>query len=199
MGLEAYLFRIKLIKPIKGNEIIKYFECSGMNYLKGKTEKNNQYKNYYFEKRTKDGLTECHCLSANDILENFSMRFSVLSPPSIIKQTFEIFNKLNKLRKIEITDTEIINQIYLELRKRGKIDKNFDGIKGTELENEIRQRSIIPLNMNNFLANEYNIRKRQLIFSNINGKIIESGDVSLTEMENSGTVHHYFDWIEDYF
>ena len=74
MGFDAYLFDVKLRKPIPAADIVGVFGAIGMVHLAerhvGKNGKS--YSGYYFELRTQNGLTEAHCfLSPRDSLLNY--------------------------------------------------------------------------------------------------------------------------------
>jgi hypothetical protein len=198
MGLEAYLFKVQFNPPVKKNEIINLFQKSGMTYLKNKTKTNSIYHSYYFEKRTDQGLTECHCLSKDNILPYCSIRFSILSPHTVIEQTFDIFKQLNKFNQIKVFDLEIENQIYLELVKRKIIKANFQEIKGTKLEDEVLHRLHIPIDPIMFRENKNNIIKKNMILKNETGKIIESDDTTIKSIEKDRKVEDYFGWIKYY-
>jgi hypothetical protein len=94
--------------------------------------------------------------------DEFSLRFSVLSPKTVIDQTFDLLTKLNALTLIKVYDTEIQNHIYRQLRKDGVIDQNFDGIEGTDKEKAIQLQCYIPIDAGAFSKNDLSIHKRQL-------------------------------------
>ena len=68
----------------------------------------NSFRNFYFEIRSSLGLTEIHALLAPGVktVKSFSIRFSVLSPSSVIEQTFAFLNNLAQLAPVKVFDTD---------------------------------------------------------------------------------------------
>ena len=179
MGLEAYLFTIEFKEPVLEQEIIDLFETIGMTHLNDKFQKrtDKNYGSYYFELRTEMGLTEGHCILAptDRELSDFSLRFSVVSPKTVIDQTFQLLIKLNELRPIDVYDTEIKNHIYRQLRKEKEVDDWFKGLEGTDEEAKIEKVCYVEIDAEIFKQNQLGIMKRQIVTNNEKGEIIESG------------------------
>jgi hypothetical protein len=200
MGLESYLFQIELDNAVDESKIIDLFKQVGMACLPTSKIKNplTDYRSYYFELRTQNGLTEANVLFApkETSTTEFSFRFSVLSPKAIIEQTFNILSILNSVNPIKVYDTEISNHIYRQLRKDGEVDKDFGGIENTEKENDIMQKCYIPIDINEFIKNELNIYKRQLIISNEYGEVIEGGEKTIEFIEKKGLLDRFIYWVK---
>jgi hypothetical protein len=201
MGLEAYLFQIEFKPPVDESRALDFLKQIGMTCLptSDKNKPLTEFRSYYFELRTKNGLTEAHLLfsPSDKAIEDFTLRFSVLSPKTVIEQTFDLLSKLNSLTPIKIYDTEINNHIYRQLRKEGVVDQNFDGIDGTDKEEEIRQQCYISIDAGAFSKNELSIHKRQLVLSNDKGEIIESGSKTINFIEKKGLVDRFIYWVKN--
>jgi len=180
--------------------VVNLFKQIGMICLPSseKTKSFAEYRSYYFELRTKNGLTEANMIFSPSEKHSgeFSLRFSVLSPKAIIYQTFEILSKLNASIPIKVYDTEISNHIYRQLRKDGLLTQNFEGIENTDKEKEINQRCYVPIDVAVFSANELSIHKRQLVLNNDKGEIIESGSDTIDFIEKKGQLDHFIYWVK---
>lgn len=200
MGLESYIFNIEFDKPIPESEIIGLFAQVGMAHLSHRQEKRtaDNYGSFYFELRTDKGLTEAHCLLApsESCLPDFSLRFSVVSPPSIINQTFDILEKFNAIQSIKVYDTEIKNHIYRKLRKEGKVDDWFNGLEGTTEEKEIEKLLEIPIDIEIFQKNEFGIMKRQIVLGNKEGEVIEGGSPTIEHIDKNGLFERFIGWVK---
>lgn len=201
MGLEAYLLNIEFKEPVLEKDIVEVFDKIGMTHLAGKFEKrtDKNYGSYYFELRTENGLTEGHCLLAptDRELSDFSLRFSVVSPKSVIYQTFDLLKKLNDIRPINVYDTEIKNHIYRELRKEGKVDDWFNGLEGTEEEEKIEKLCYIDIDPEIFKQNRLGIMKRQIVTNNERGEVIESGSTTIDHIEKKGLLNRFIGWVKN--
>lgn len=201
MGLEAYLFQIEFKTSVDESRAIDLLKQVGMTRL-ATSDKNKpltEFRSYYFELRTQNGLTEAHLLfsPSEKTIDEFSLRFSILSPKTVIEQTFDLFTKLNSLTPIKIYDTEINNHIYRQLRKDGSVDQNFEGIDGTDKEEEIRQQCYISIDTEAFSKNDLSIHKRHLVLSNDKGEIIESGSKTIDYIEKKGLVDRFIYWFKN--
>jgi len=196
MGLEAYLFRIEFISPVPENGIINLLERAGMRHLSEK-QKTERFREFYFECRTSNGLTECHCLlpSNESVLSECSLRFSILSPYTVITQTFRILSNLNQLTPIQVVDTEIGNHLYRELRRNGEVDASFSGIEGTSKAAEIRRKSYIPIDVEQFRKNQLGIQKRNIVLNSMTGEIIESGSKTIEQIKKRGVFDRFIGWV----
>jgi hypothetical protein len=200
MGLESYLFNVEFYNSVPEQEIVNLFVKVGMTHLSDRQEKRTaiNYGSFYFELRTDKGLTEAHCLLApSDIsLSDFSLRFSVVSPASVVKQTFDILEKVNAIQSIKVYDTEISNHIYRKLRKEGKVDRWLSGLEGTTEEEEIEKMREIPIDIEIFQKNEFEIMKRQIVLSNNKGEIIEGGTPTIEYIDRKGIVDRFIGWVK---
>jgi len=200
MGLEAYLFYVEFKEPVSEQEIISLFENSGMEHLTSKYSKRtpDNYGSFYFERRTAQGLTEAHCLLApsDNTIKEFSLRFSVLSPSTVIDQTFGIMKKINALQPIAVMDSEISNHVYRKLRKDKKVDDCFNGIEGTDEEAKIEKMSFIPIDAEIFIQNPLGIMKREIVINNHKGKIIESGSATINFIKKKGLFNRFVGWVK---
>lgn len=164
MGLETYLFNVQFKEPVLEQDIICLFENSGMKHLSDKFEmrSHKNYGSFYFEKRTAKGLTEAHCfLTPTQIgLSDFSLRFSIVSPKTIINQAFELLKKMDEIKRIKVFDTEIKNHFYRQLQKENKVDDWFNGIEGTDEEAKIEKSCYIEIDPEKFKLNQLGIKKR---------------------------------------
>lgn len=201
MGLEAYLFNIEFKEPVLEQNIIGVFDKIGMTHLADKFEKrtDKNYGSYYFELRTENGLTEGHCILAptDRELSDFSLRFSVVSPKTVIDQTFNLLIKLNELRPIKVYDTEIKNHIYRQLRRDKKVDVWFNGLEGTDEEEKIEKACYIEIDADIFKQNQLGIMKRQIVTNNDRGEVIESGLTTIDHIEKKGLFHRFFGWVKN--
>ena len=200
MGLEAYLFNIEFKEPVLEKDIVSLFDKVGMTHLVYKFEKrtDKNYGSYYFELRTENGLTEAHCilLPTDKFLRHFSLRFSVVSPKTVIDQTFDIMKRFNNFEAITIYDTEIANHIYRQLRKDKKVDDWFNGLEGTDEEAKIDKLCYIEIDAEKFKQNQLGIMKREIVTSNDKGEIIESGLTTIEHIEKKGLFDRFIGWIK---
>ena len=201
MGLEAYLFNIEFIEPVLEQDIVDVFDKIGMTHLtekfKERTDKN--YGSYYFELRTENGLTEGHCILAptDTEISDFSLRFSVVSPKTVIDQTFDLLKKLNDIKPINVYDTEIKNHVYRQLRKDKKVDDWFYGLEGTDEEAKIEKGCSIEIDVEKFRQNQLGLMKRQIVLNNEKGEIIESGSTTIDHIEKKGLFERFFGWVKN--
>ena len=200
MGLEAYLFNIEFKQPILEKDIVSVFKKIGMIHLIDQFEKrtDKNYGSFYFELRTDKGLTEAHCILAPKatFLKDFSLRFSVVSPKSVIDQTFDLLKKLHEFEPINVYDTEIKNHIYRQLRRDKKVDDWFNGIEGTSEESKIEDMCYIEIDAEKFKQNELDIIKRQIVGTNDQGEIIESGSATIDLIEKKGLFDRFIGWVK---
>lgn len=201
MGLEAYLFNIEFKEPVLEQDIVGVFDKIGMTHLADKFEKrtDKNYGSYYFELRTENGLTEGHCILAptDRELSDFSLRFSVVSPKTVIDQTFDLLKKLNGIRPINVYDTEIKNHVYRQLRKDKKVDDWFNGLEGTDEEEKIEKSCYIDIDVENFKVNQLGIMKRQIVTNNERGEVIESGSSTIDHIEKKGLFDRFIGWVKN--
>jgi hypothetical protein len=136
MGLESYLLIVCFKDPVAQTDIKDIIERPGANFLaeKSNTEPFDTFRNVYFEIRSDLGLTELCILLAPEkrVVANFSLRFSILSPSSVIDQSFEFLNKLNTVKSIKVLDAD---------NKLKELDLSADQFKLNK--NKVRKRQII--------------------------------------------------------
>ncbi|OQP59578.1 hypothetical protein A3860_36930 [Niastella vici] len=136
MGFESYLLQVNFKNPVPQTEIKDIIESAGASFLAGKsnTESIDTHREFYFEIRSALGLTEiCVLLTPGERnVKYFTLRFSILSPSSVIDQSFAFLNKLNSLRIIKVLDTD---------NKLKKLDLSADKFKLNKVR--IRKRQII--------------------------------------------------------
>ncbi len=199
MGLEAYLLRIKFQTPTTENIAIALLEEVGMSYLKDKSRQQTKdsYGDMFFEIRTSKGLTEANITSSpgDPTVDEFSLRFSILSPKTVVDQTFELLQKLNEISRIDVFDTEIRNHILRRLRQDGKVGRNFEGLEDKD-DDAIDKLCFIALNADDFKRNELDIKKRQTVLENTKGEIIEGGSATINFIEKKGMFERFLGWIK---
>ena len=203
MGLEAYLFHIEFMTPISESRIIEIFESTGLKHLpeKGDFDPNKTFSSYFFETRTDMGLTECHCLlnrTVSNNLESCKIRFSLLTPKTVIDQTFKILSNLNNQVPIKILDSEILNQIYLESVRSGDNDSSFKASERTEKESKIKEKCYIPIDAEEFKKNKLKLNKRNIVINHVEGEIIESGPKTIDSITKKGSFDSFLGWIKQY-
>jgi hypothetical protein len=110
MGLESYLLYVMFKNPVSQTDIKNILEKAGATFLTDKSEIEpiDKDRDFYFEIRSDIGLTEINILLApgKNIVKSFSLRFSILSPSSVIDQSFAFLNKLNTSHSITVFDTD---------------------------------------------------------------------------------------------
>ncbi len=149
MGLESYLFEIRFQTPTSESTVIALFEEAGMCYLKDRSRQQTKHNDgdMYFELRTSKGLTEANVITSpgNKTVDEFSLRFSILSPKTVVDQTFGLLQRLNGISRIEVYVTEIRNHIFGQLWQTGKVNQNVKGLN-KEDNKAIDKLCIISLN-----------------------------------------------------
>jgi len=179
MGLEAYLMYVYLKEEKAFFELEQIF--SEIELLKVHSEGKyiDDFRSLFFEKVSKDGITEILCRFAPNekSISKICFRFSVASPAGVIDQTFEILMNLNCRVDIKILDTELFNDILLKNRHRDLTN---------EERAEIYRSCYIPLDKVEFIENRYNIYKRNIILDCTRKKgIVRSGDETIRFMEDN--------------
>jgi len=186
MGLETYLLKVEFKNPIPKTEMLGLFDTIGMTSLYNKDNKKttDTYSSYYFELRTKNGLTEAHCLVAPSevTFNNFSIRFSIISPKLVIDQTFMILKRLNQIHPIKIFGKE--GKIFAWFSRFNKIDNNVEKL------------CYIPINAEGFILNEYGLTKRKLVINSQKGEVIESGLPTLNFIYKNQIYDKYIGWFK---
>lgn len=179
MGLDSYRFTIEFEQPVLEEALITLLGSADMMHLSSThpTQSNRAWRELFFEMRTDKGLIETHCLLAPEdtTLASFNLRFSIVSPSTVIGQTFSFLVKLHALRPIRVYDTEISHHIYRRLRQEGRVDIEFKGLGSAE-KATINSMCYIPINRELFEQNPLGILKRQIVLNNSQGAIVEGGD-----------------------
>lgn len=179
MGLETYLFKVEFDTPIQGGRVVELFESIGMNQVFGNAFEDETLldNSCYFEQRTNRGLTEVECIISTEksLLDNFSIRFSIISPKIVIEQTFELMKKLNDITPIVLFDTELYNHLHCEISKKGDVYQWLKGLMSNYTKTAIERKCYIPIDLDAFKQTSYGIANLELILSNCEGEVIESG------------------------
>ncbi|HEU4554413.1 MAG TPA: hypothetical protein VFS25_16315 [Chitinophaga sp.] len=190
---------MKFQTPAAEDAVIVLLEEAGLVYLEGRSRRQTKdnYGDLYFEQRTGEGLTEANVLipPGHKTVDEFSLRFSILSPQTVIDQTFAFLQRLNNLSGIKVYDTEIRNHIMRQLRKSGKVDQHFKGLSAEE-DDAINKLCFLSLNADDFKRNELEIMKRQWILNNTTGEIIEGGNATIDYLEKKGLFNRFWKWIK---
>ena len=99
MGLEAYLLLVTFKEPISMAEGKRLLEQCGAKHIRPQTD---------FELKDNRGLTEM-CLDAynSEQVRSLHLRFSILSPHTVIDQAFEFLYNLSKHKVIQLFDTHL--------------------------------------------------------------------------------------------
>jgi len=199
MGLESYLFSIEFETAVDETEVIPLFEKIGLTHLseRYRQRSSSQFGDIFFELRSPKGLTEIHVLQAPEevTVKEFSLRFSVVSPASVIDQTFQLLDRLNEERPIIVFDTEVKNHTYRRLRQEGQVDTHFKGLT-EEQADEVQAMCRIPLDAEEFKANKLALRKREVVLKNQQGAIVEGGEQTFRHVQKQGLFDKYFGWIK---
>ncbi|MBC8501231.1 MAG: hypothetical protein ISS25_01360 [Nanoarchaeota archaeon] len=162
MGIEAYLFRIRFKKKVDYSELDNFLKKYGFKVVESHDK---DYKESFYELKSRKGVTEAHVYIGpdKDKLDSFYVRFSVISPPLVIEQTFDFFAALNEKSDLEVQDTEISNHEFLTTTKlddRKIVDME---IPDEETYEKIMKKTVIPIDAKKFRENELGIRKRSMV------------------------------------
>ncbi len=164
MGLEAYLLRVKFKKPVNADKLHYFLEKQGFKMISKRGSKLSDYRDGCYELASDKGITEANILVPPEKITviALSVRFSVISPASVIDQTFDFFKELNKEFELELQDTEIINHLWLETTRIE--DRKGRGRIPTPEEYEEQMKEVaIPIDAEEFKKNKLGIRKRQSV------------------------------------
>lgn len=137
MGLESLLLSISFKKPLNEELIVDVFTKAGAFYLEEKSNISDQkeFRHWLFELRSSQGLTEIELMITpkKNYATTCSIRFSILSPSSVIDQTFTFLNKLKSLRSFKLFDAQL-NSKELSLESE-EFKKN--------IENELKRNIVL--------------------------------------------------------
>ncbi len=101
MGLETYLLAVTFKEPTPISEFRLLLAKYGAKPIDTSSLTD-------FELRDQRGLTEIHIDSGNtEQVHNFFLRFSILSPHTVIDQAFELLEKLAKIKALRVFDTHL--------------------------------------------------------------------------------------------
>lgn len=193
MGMESYLFDVIFEDKIRNEEVISLFKKVDVTFLEDYDSywsETSDYKSLFFEIRSEKGLTEIHILlnRKEGFVKNFSVRFSVVSPATVIDQTFDFFEQLNSQTPIILRDTEIKNHLWRQDVKAGKRSNSFESMRIEHEDDKHHEKlSFIPLNADEFKANQMDIAKRKIVLENETGAIIGGGGETFRYLENTQT------------
>lgn len=195
MGLETYLFRIKYTNTVAKNEVPELMGKCGLALV----DPTDGYStnSYFFEAKSAQGLVEAHCIfeAESKHLRSCYMRFSMLSPDSVIEMIFDIFARLNELTPITVLDNEVDNHLYMLSGANHDNSFSFEKLDLDKMEQLYEERCRIPIDAKIFRQNDYGIQKRNIILANKDGMIIRSGTDTTDTMQKKGLVDKYFGWI----
>ena len=121
MGLEAYLLLVPFKEPVSLAEAKQLLgECGA--------KPASLHTQMEFEMRDSRGLTEV-LLDAlnNEQVRSLHLRFSILSPHTVIDQAFEFLNNLSKHKAIRLFDTHLkMRELPIDVTK---FKQNAEGVK----------------------------------------------------------------------
>jgi hypothetical protein len=143
MGMESYLLQVKFATPVHQDQLEPLFSAHGAHYLaeKSTTLSTETFQHYYFQVKDDRGLTEIDVLFAPYQVQayGFTLRFSILSPSTVIDQAFEFLKSLAADQPIRVYDPEMdFEEIPLDvsafkfngsnIRKRQAVIDNKTGV-----------------------------------------------------------------------
>ncbi|MBU1849467.1 MAG: hypothetical protein KKH40_01945 [Nanoarchaeota archaeon] len=148
--------------------ILHYFlKNYGFKTLKRRGGLISKYREGFYELASEKGITEIHLLVPPNekSVKDIHVRFSVISPPSVINQTFEFFKVLKEKFNLEVQDTEVGNHIWLNKTKLEdrKMTDLINNIPDEETFEKNAKKDVIPIDINEFKKNKLGIRKRKLV------------------------------------
>lgn len=188
MGLETYLLKVKFEAPLPEQELLNTFGGLGLKCVKAPPElgqhQQRALSEYLFELRSDAGLIECRCviLVQTKRIEHFHLRFSILSPTTVVEKTFDFLKALNEKYPITIIDTEIANHFFICAANDKPLgDPNQD--------------YPIPIDAVVFKQNEFAVNKREMIMKNVQGQVIESGTATLKEIGKNNLMSRFLAWF----
>jgi hypothetical protein len=101
MGLEAYLLLVTFKEPLSMSEAKRLIEECG-------AKSSSLHTQTEFEIKDGRGLTELRLDTFNqEQVRSLHLRFSILSPHTVIDQAFEFLNKLSEHKTIRLFDTHL--------------------------------------------------------------------------------------------
>ncbi|TPE42464.1 hypothetical protein FJM65_17815 [Pontibacter mangrovi] len=142
MGAESYLMEVKFKHPIPQAELISMLESCGATYMAGGPSPSSStgWGSYRFEIRSELGLTELRADLAPGEREvpRLFLRFSILSPRTVIGQSFAFLRELRAKRAVAVYPaTGAEDEAELELdEERFLLSAKQDRVLATILGNE---------------------------------------------------------------
>ena len=165
----------------------------------GRGLRNNR--SYYYNYDSKTSKTQIHALfvKKKTNTDRVWMRFSVVSPDSVIDQTFKLIGALNKIFPFKIFDSEIYNHIMRQLRQRGAVMDHLEP-KSSVQEQEVRNQCYIEIDAEAFRKNPMKIEKRKLLADDSFKKTNVGGDnETFGYIMKKGITEKIFGWIKKEF
>jgi hypothetical protein len=140
MGAESYLVKVVFKRPVPQTEIIDLLLSIGSTYLvaNSNSEPVDSFRDYYFEIRSDLGLTELNVLLPpnEQNVHSFHLRFSILSPHTVIDQSFDFLKKLRNKKDIKVLYADgTSKELKLDVEKF-KLNKKQNIILDTIINNE---------------------------------------------------------------
>jgi hypothetical protein len=140
MGAESYLIEVIFKSPVPQTDIINLLADSGSIYLdsKSNTEPVDSFRDFYFEIRSDLGLTELKVLLPpnEQYVHRFFLRFSILSPNTVIDQSIDFLKNLRNKMDIKVLYADgSSNKLELNIEKF-KLNKRRNRILKTIISNE---------------------------------------------------------------
>jgi len=119
MGLEAYLFRLSFRKNVDFSSLNNFLLDSGFKIVKKEGDPMSKSETCY-ELASKKGITETILRLEQKWMHVLNVRFSVMSPPNVIDQTFTFFKILNETYGFKLYDTEVHAYIPIDVEESKK-------------------------------------------------------------------------------
>src|ERR1700741_778149 len=163
MGLESYIMTAAFTKPVDQTEIVNIFQNSGATFLtsKSNTEPVDTFRHWYFEIRTDLGLTEIEVMLTPNKTNatSWTLRFSILSPSTVIDQTFNFLSKLRTKRSLKVFDSD---------NKSKELDLDIAAFKANN--DNVRKRQIIINNKTGLVIESGDATTQYIHDNNLIGK-----------------------------
>ena len=125
MGIEVYLLKVHFKDALSEKKLRECLEREGFKIVSGDGA------SVSYELKTRSGITEIQSHVKRNLIPSFYVRFSVINPDTIIKQTIGILIRLSKEHNIKIEDwetEEVVSspQKHLDKIKRKMIEKRTE-------------------------------------------------------------------------
>lgn len=164
MGLESYVLHLEFKSAVAGLDVDMALIQLGFVKIKETGERLMEPRERFYEYTSTQGITEMHLHLRKAQVETrgVTMRFSVMNPPTVVKQSFDLIERLDARYPLKIQDPQIAGSIWRRMKKEGRIadeEENFP----TELANEVQAMTYIPVDANTFSRNMYRLPKRTAV------------------------------------